>query len=192
MQYDNQPCVEKYPNIDNSKKQRYLKGLNIFLVILIVLLVVAIIVCKTTLVTITVDGSSMFPTLVDGDRVMLLKRGYTLDRGDIIVFKRQEKYNVKRIIGLAGDVVKFDRINMMWLINGEPYSENYVEGGYSDSYFINSPPQIFHDGVVVPDDHYFVLGDNRNIQGGGVSVDSHIYGAELKTSNILGKVIKVY
>ena len=69
-----------------------------------------------------------------------------------------------------------------------------VEGGYSENYFSMSPSgmEIFtEEGLTVPQGHVFVLGDNRNIQGGGVSMDSHIYGA-LDMSNIIGKVIKIF
>ena len=186
-----QPQVEKYSNIENSKKQTRLKAFNAFLLVILVLLAVALVIFTTLLTTITVDGKSMFPTLVDGDRLILLKRGYKLERGDLIVFNRQGRNNVKRIIGLEGDVIKFDKENMVWIINGEPYVEEYVEGGYSDNYFISSPSQLFDEGVTIGPGQLFVLGDNRNISDGKVSIDSHIYGA-LDEATIIGKVIKIY
>lgn len=161
------------------------------MLVIIVLLAVALVIFTTLLTTITVDGKSMFPTLVDGDRLILLKRGYKLERGDLIVFNRQGRNNVKRIIGLEGDVIKFDKENMVWIINGEPYVEEYVEGGYSDNYFISSPSQLFDEGVTIGPGQLFVLGDNRNISDGKVSIDSHIYGA-LDEATIIGKVIKIY
>ena len=115
-----------------------------------------------------------------------------LNRGDIIVFTRDNTNNVKRILGLEGDVIKFDLENMTWIVNGEPYEEAYVEDGYSDNYFNSSISEIFTEqGLTVPQGQIFVLGDNRNIQGGSVSMDSHIYGT-LDTSTIIGKVIKIY
>ena len=82
--------------------------------------------------------------------------------------------------------------NTTWFVNGKEYDEKYVEGGYSDTYSNMSMDEILsEDGYTVPKGHIFVLGDNRNIQGGGVSLDSHIYGA-LDTSKIIGKVIKIY
>ncbi len=186
-----QPQVEKYSHIENSKKQNRLKAFNAFLLVIIVLLAVALVIFTTLLTTITVDGKSMFPTLVDGDRLILLKRGYKLERGDLIVFNRQGRNNVKRIIGLEGDVIKFDKENMIWIINDEPYVEEYVEGGYSDNYFISSPSQLFDEGVTIGPGQLFVLGDNRNISDGKVSIDSHIYGA-LDEATIIGKVIKIY
>ena len=192
MEQNSQPQVEKYTYIDKPKKQTGAKVLNAVLVAIIVILIVVLILFTTMLTTITVDGKSMFPTLVDGDRLMLVKRGYKLKRGDIIVFTREERNNVKRILGLEGDVIKFDMENKTWIVNDTPYVEDYVEGGYSDNYFYMSIKEIFsEDGFVVPQGHLFVLGDNRNIQGGGVSMDSHIYGA-LDKSKIIGKVIRVY
>ena len=88
-------------------------------------------------------------------------------------------------------MIKFDKENMVWIINGEPYVEEYVEGGYSDNYFISSPSQLFDEGVTIGPGQLFVLGDNRNISDGKVSIDSHIYGA-LDEATIIGKVIKIY
>ncbi|MDE6211062.1 MAG: signal peptidase I [Clostridia bacterium] len=194
MEQNSQPQVEKYSYIDKPKKQSGAKWLNAILVVIILILVITLIVFTTTLTTITVDGKSMFPTLVDGDRLMLVKHSYTLNRGDIIVFTRESRNNVKRILGLEGDVIKFDLENMTWVVNGEAYDEEYVDGGYSENYFSMSPQgmEIFtQEGLTIPQGHVFVLGDNRNIQGGGVSMDSHIYGA-LDMSNIIGKVIKIF
>lgn len=182
--------VEKYSHIDNSKSQSRLKWLNIFLIVIIILLSAALIIFSTLLTTITVDGKSMFPTLVDGDRLVLLKKGYSLERGDLIVFKREGRNNVKRVIAIEGDVIKFDKENMVWIINDVPYQEDYIDG-YSDNYFVSSPSAIFNEGIKVEEGQIFVLGDNRNIQDGKVSIDSHIYGA-LDKSAIIGKVIKVY
>lgn len=195
MEQNSQPQVEKYSYIDKPKKQTGAKILNVILILIIVILAVTLIVFTTTLTTITVDGKSMFPTLVDGDRLMLVKHGYKLNRGDIVVFTREERNNVKRILGVEGDVIQFDLENMKWVVNGEPCDEEYIEGGYSDNYFNMTGKDIlddiFKDGLTVPQGHIFVLGDNRNIQGGGVSMDSHIYGA-LDTSKIIGKVIKIF
>lgn len=192
MEQNPQPQVEKYSYIDNKRRTSGIKALNIALAVIIVLLITVLILFTTVFTTITVDGKSMFPTLVDGDRLMLLKHGYTLQRGDLIVFKREGRNNVKRIIGLEGDVIRFDRDVMVWTVNGKEYTEDYVEGGYSDNYFSMSIKEIFtEEGLTIPQGHVFVLGDNRNIQGGGISVDSHIYGA-LTVDNIIGKVIKIY
>ena len=168
------------------------KLLNVILIAIIVLLIITLILFNSLLTTITVDGKSMFPTLVDGDRLVLVKHGYTLNRGDIVVFTREGRNNVKRVLGLENDVIKFDKENMIWVVNGEPYAEEYIEGGYSENYFSTSIREIFSDeGLTVPKGHIFVLGDNRNIHGGAVSLDSHIYGT-LDTANIIGKVIRIY
>ncbi|MDE6372282.1 MAG: hypothetical protein K2L61_01920, partial [Clostridia bacterium] len=68
MEQNSQPQVEKYSYINKPQKQTGAKWLNILLVLIIVVLAVTLIVFTTTLTTITVDGKSMFPTLVDGDR----------------------------------------------------------------------------------------------------------------------------
>ena len=172
------------------------KLLNAILISIIVILVVTLVAFTAILTTITVDGNSMSPSLADGDRLMLVKHGYKLNRGDIVVFTREGRNNVKRILGLEGDVIKFDAQNMTWVVNDIPYVEDYIEDGYSDNYFAMSNKdvlaELFSDeGLVVEHGKMFVLGDNRNIQGGLISMDSHIYGA-WDTSTIVGKVIRVY
>ena len=181
---------------DKSAKQKAAIALNIIFAIIIVILLVLIILFSTTFMTITVKGNSMLPTLEDGDKLMLLKHGYKLSRGDIIVFKKDDVNNVKRILGLEGDVIQFDLENETWIVNGNAYEEDYIKDGYSENYFSLSDNEVFdaifsEEGFIVPEGHLFVLGDNRNIQDGYVSVDSHTYGA-LNTSNIIGKVIKIY
>lgn len=184
--------MDKSSYIDKSKRQKAAVILNVVLTVIILVLLAVIILLSTTVTTITVDGKSMFPTLMDGDRLVLLRHGYTLNRGDIIVFTREDRNNVKRILGLGGDVIQFDMDSETWIVNGAPYAEEYIEGGYSNSYFSMMIPDILsEDGLTIPEGHIFVLGDNRNIQGGGVSLDSHIYGT-LEVNNVIGKVIKVY
>ena len=183
-------------NSDRSAKQKAIVALNVAFAIIIVILIVLLVLFSTTFMTISVKGNSMLPTLENGDKLMLLKYGYRLRRGDIIVFKKDDKNNVKRILGLEGDAIQFDLENMTWIVNGKPYNEEYVKDGYSENYFNLSENSVFDaifsdEGLVVPAGHVFVLGDNRNIHDGNISVDSHTYGA-LDTSNIIGKVIKIY
>lgn len=186
--------MEEYSYSDKSKKPKNAIAINIVLTAIILILLVLIILFSTILTTMTVSGNSMCPTLNHGDRLIILKHGYKLERGDIIVFKRENAYNVKRILGLEGDIIKFDLENMTWVVNGKAYEEKYVDD-YSDNYFNMSDSDILkaifsEKGLTVEQGKLFVLGDNRNIQdNNGISVDSHIYGT-LDITHVIGKVIK--
>lgn len=109
----------------------------------------------------TVNGPSMAPTLNDQEVVILDTKFYKLtklDRFDIIVFDNDDSEDqqllVKRIVGLPGETVEM-RNNELY-INGEKLEcEDYIQE-FNDKTF------DFKTGVI-PENHYFVLGDNRAI-----------------------------
>lgn len=100
-----------------------------------------------------VQGSSMFPTLVEGDRLIVNKIGYTIgepDYGDIVILRYSKSVEyVKRVIGKGGDTIEIK--NMVVYRNGEPLTENYI----------NTEPYEDFAQVTVPMGTYFVMGDNR-------------------------------
>ena len=109
---------------------------------------------------IEVIGSSMWPTLEDGDNLFVEKFSYKFGkpkRFDIVVFpyKYEEKTNfIKRVIGLPGETVFIDDEGRIY-INGEVIEEGYgVE-------IIKDPGRAYEE-ITLADDEYFVLGDNRN------------------------------
>lgn len=128
---------------------------------------------------IRVDGFSMEPTFHNGEFVLVNRLAYKLGTpvlGDVIVFHFPGDPNqeyIKRIIGLPGDrIVIGDR-------------QVKVNGMVLDEAYIAAPP-IYEGNWVVPEDHLFVLGDNRNN-----SSDSHSWGA-VPMVNVVGKAVFVY
>jgi signal peptidase I len=106
-----------------------------------------------------VIGSSMVPTLEDGDQLITDKISYRFkdpERFDIIVFPHQpmNEFYIKRIIGLPGETVEIEEDGTIY-INGEVLPEEY---GYGET-----SPQELTGKVVLGEDEYFVLGDNREI-----------------------------
>ena len=108
-----------------------------------------------------VNGTSMVPTLEDGDQLICDKISYRFrdpERFDIIIFPYQYQKNtyfIKRVIGLPGETVRIDYDGNIY-INGEILNEKY--GLEKMAY-----PGIAEQEITLGDDEYFVLGDNRNV-----------------------------
>ncbi len=107
-----------------------------------------------------VRGSSMAPTLENGDNLIVDKISYRFrepERFEIIVFPFQyadETYYIKRIIGLPGETVRIDEQGNIY-INDVKLDESY------GAEVIQDPGRALY-GVTLGEDEYFVLGDNRN------------------------------
>lgn len=148
--------------------------------------VVALVV-KTFLVqAFYIPSESMFPTLTENDRVLVNKLSYDLhevNRGDLVVFERPPnepdsavKDLIKRVVALEGETVE-ERDGVIH-IDGEPLDEPYLEPGVESRNVTR---------MVVPEDHVFVMGDNR-----GSSRDSRFFGA-IDTDLIVGRAfVKVW
>ncbi len=116
---------------------------------------------------ITVDGTSMLPTLENSERLIVSDLFYTPQFGDIVILyadklidyenKTQGKPIVKRVIGLPGDTIRIDFERGIVYRNGEALQEEYtrtptnLDQGFPDN-----------TDVVVEEGKVFVMGDNRN------------------------------
>lgn len=108
-----------------------------------------------------VDGHSMENTLFHQDNLIVDKISYRFknpERFDIIVFPHmlngQEKYYIKRIIGLPGEKVYIDDQGTIY-INDKLLNENFGKEPIEVAGIASSP-------IILKNDEYFVLGDNRN------------------------------
>lgn len=107
-----------------------------------------------------VEGSSMYPTMEDGDSLMIDKISYRFrepERFEIIVFRYphgQDTYYIKRIIGLPGETVRIQDGRVY--INGELLEESYGTDLIRNAGRANQE-------ITLGTDEYFVLGDNRNV-----------------------------
>lgn len=115
------------------------------------------VISKGIIVNATIPSASMEMTIMTGDRLFANRLAYTFDepeRGDIITFVSREDENklyIKRLIGLPGERVEIiggdvyvDDIKLI-----EPYLNPIEDNGNYGPY-------------LVPEDHYFFLGDNRD------------------------------
>ncbi|MGK7934034.1 MAG: signal peptidase I [Microcystaceae cyanobacterium] len=127
-----------------------------------------------------IPSSSMEPTLEINDRLIIEKVSYHFQdpkRGDVVVFSptqalRAQNFKdafIKRVIGLPGDEVLVRE------------GQVYVNDKLIQEKYIAQPPDYNYGPVVVPEDSYLVLGDNRNN-----SYDSHYWGY-VPRQNLIGK-----
>ncbi|WP_379130666.1 signal peptidase I [Paenibacillus sp. sgz500958] len=127
-----------------------------------------------------VPTGSMIPTIQINDRLIVEKMLWltSLKHGDIVVFNppvagEENKRYVKRLIGLPGDTVEIKE------------GELYRNGVKVEEPYLESKMEYAFGPVTVPADHYFFLGDNRNI-----SYDAHLWDTPFVAKDkLIGKVI---
>ncbi|MCI9124352.1 MAG: signal peptidase I [Eubacterium sp.] len=165
----------------------FVKDIASLCLYLAIILVCTYVVVHYILQRTQVDGSSMQPTLYDGDQLIVDKLSYRTgepQRFDVVVFPyryERDTYYVKRVIGLPGEKVRIDAHGTIF-INDEALEESYGNEA------ISQPGDAFTPRVLGGDE-YFVLGDNRND-----SIDSRNSSVGLvRRSEILGKAyLRIY
>ena len=108
---------------------------------------------------VTVEGTSMVPTLHNGDKVLVSDLFYEPARGDIVVFKKDSyddnKALVKRVIATAGQEVNIDTEAGTVAVDGVQLAESYIAD------LTKREDGAFHYPFTVPEGYIFVMGDNR-------------------------------
>ncbi len=172
------------PSIDEVKteikrvkfKSKYYKILRSTINILIVTAAVAALIATLVLPVVQITGTSMEPTLSEGDIVVLMKTD-NLHRGDLCAFAYSNKILIKRVIGLPGEFVDIDNEGTVY-INGKKIEEPYIiTKGLGDT-DIDFPFQV-------PENQYFMLGDQRD-----TSIDSRntVIGC-ITADQMVGKIL---
>lgn len=150
----------------------FIKEISVYVIIILIIILLKMYVISP----IRVNGTSMDPTLENGDIMILNKIRYRItkiNRFDIVVIKYKDELLIKRVIGLPGEKIKY--VNNTLYVNGKKLDEEFDK-----TYTYNfSLKEI--GSTTVPDDSYFVLGDNRE-----VSKDSRSIGF-IDRENIVGK-----
>lgn len=157
-------------------RKKYFRTLRTTLYALVVVAAAAVLVATLFFPVLQISGSSMEPTLSDEDIVVLLKGG-NFESGELVAFYYQNKLLLKRVIAGPGDIVNIDSEGNVY-VNDELLDEPYVTEKALGEGDRDYPYQV-------PDERYFVMGDNR-----ATSIDSRSSAIGcIETDQIVGKVI---
>jgi len=136
--------------------------------------------CSSSYATVSIEGASMLPTFRVGDHV-LIRTGFSeIKRGDVVLFKQpggSGRLDFKRVIGLPKEVIRIQKGKVF--VNSQVLFEPYLDQSYNE---LGSNLSR----IVVPNERYFVLGDNRDN-----SSDSRSWGT-LEKDEIIGKFCLTY
>lgn len=144
--------------------------------VLMVVAAITTLVATRILNLLQVNGSSMSPTLADGECVILLQTK-EVETGDIIGFHYGGEVLLKRIIGRGGDLIEIDPEGIV-SVNGQELEENYLTEKSLGKCQLEFPYQV-------PEGMLFVMGDNRI-----VSMDSRLRAIGcVEEAQIMGRVV---
>ena len=157
------------------RQKAYNKALRGTVYVLTIVAAVAVLIATLVLPVLQIEGTSMEPTLTNGD-IVLLAKTTRFERGDLCAFTWNNKLLVKRVIALPGDWIEIDTDGTLYL-NGDKLDEPYVEHKALGECDLQFPFQV-------PPEQYFVIGDMRES-----SVDSRntVIGC-ISKDQIVGKV----
>lgn len=139
-------------------KERYRKTLKSTVFTLVTVAAIAVLVATLALPVLQIYGSSMTPSLEDGEIVLSVKTA-DFEKTDIIAFYYNNKILVKRVIATAGEWVELDKDGNVF-VNGNQIEEPYIQDFALGECDIEMPYQV-------PEGRIFVMGDHR-----AVSIDS--------------------
>ena len=134
------------------RQKAYNKALGGTVYVLTIVAAVAVLIATLILPVLQIEGTSMEPTLYNGDIVLLMKTT-RFDHGDLCGFTWNNKLLIKRVIGLPGDWIEIDTDGTVYL-NGEKLDEPYVHRQAFGECDLEFPFQV-------PQEQYFVIGDMR-------------------------------
>lgn len=157
-------------------KRRFRRLLRSTVNTLIVVAAVAALIATLILPVLQIAGTSMEPSLMDGDVVVLVKTN-KLKTGDLCAFYYSNKILIKRIIGVPGNYLWINDDGTVFL-NGSELQEPYVSEKALGECDVEFPYQV-------PENYYFMMGDHRE-----TSIDSRssVIGC-IAEDQIIGKII---
>ena len=159
-----------------KERERYLKKVQKILSVLVVVAAISVLVATLWMSVLKIYGSSMDPTLENGQIVVSIKTK-KLKSGDVVAFWQGNKLLVKRVIASPGQKVDID-VNGKVFVDGKAISESYLDGESLGNTDIDFPHQV-------EESRWFCMGDNRES-----SIDSRsaVIG-DISKEQIEGKVL---
>jgi len=163
-----------------------------WVVVIAIALSVAFVVRGYVLAHFIVEGSSMDSTLSSGDRVFVNKLSYRLhdpNRGDVVVLHQidgaSERDLIKRVIALPGETIEMTNCEVR-ILEEDAANSRVLQEPYLDPEVISPNCGGDFEPVSVPDDHVFVMGDNRS-----GSQDSRVLGP-ISNDDLVGRAFVVF
>lgn len=159
-----------------KERERYLKKVQKTLSILVVVAAISVLVATLWMPVLKIYGSSMDPTLENGQIVVSIKTK-KLKSGDVVAFWQGNKLLVKRVIASPGQKLDID-VNGKVFVDGKAISESYLDSESLGNTDIDFPHQV-------EESRWFCMGDNRES-----SIDSRsaVIG-DISKEQIEGKVL---
>ena len=152
--------MDMYLNSKKPKYKKFFKALFWWIIEIVFVILAAWLIIEYAVEKTTMLGVSMNTTLNDGDKIIINKLAYIKgepERNDVIVFSQSKSghgyYNIKRVIGLPGETVE--------IVNGEVYI-NGVRLTEVIPVEAMRVAGLADDALLLGENEYFVLGDNRN------------------------------
>ena len=176
------------PQEEQAKKSKLREFLE-FIAPIVIAMIIAMVLKHSVFANAVIPTGSMLDTIQQGDRVIASRLAYTFndpERFDIAIFKypdNEKEYFVKRVIGLPGE--KVDILNGTVYITGADGKTLELR----DDFVSEENKDNYSGSFVVPEDCYFVMGDNRDN-----SVDSRYWVTTnyVSRDKFIGKVMFRY
>ena len=165
---------EERKKLDRRSERRH--GFWAFLFSFLLTIMGGLMIMLLFLPVLEVSGSSMEPTLQDGD-ILVLYKPHVIRTGELCGMYAKDRLILKRVIALSGDVVDMDESGNVY-VNGTRLQEPYVSEKAIGTCDLSFP-------FIVPDNSIFVMGDHRE-----TSIDSRcsLIGC-IKTDQVMGQVV---
>lgn len=157
---------------DSKKQNEWLEWGKAIIIAVLLAFVLRTFIFATSIV----EGESMLPTLENGERIVFNKIIYIIsepERGDIVIIQHPHKNYVKRVIGLPNETIEMKDHTL------------YIDGVKQESSYVDKYDALLTGNfgpIQIPDDSYFVMGDNR-----AISKDSRNGLGFIDRSDIIGR-----
>ncbi len=158
------------PEESSPRPDAWKRDIYDWLQMMIVAVLAVVVLFTFCVMLIGVKGSSMYPTLHEGDVMVMQRLGYTLETGDIIIIRKESFSSdnlVKRVIATGGQTVSIDYDANTVTVDGVVLDETYINREESDPMRLEGKetmldPNYVNTTFTVPEGYLFVMGDNRN------------------------------